>query len=179
MEKHNNPGNLGHSKTNSPPHFSKKKKKNKNSLTLGIIILAVLLIAFVSFLSFFSMEKEILSESDPFDVQCKFFCDTQQTNAFCTWPFQISENVFVTCHDLVSNPQYSSYNVQSCPAAGTCESNLPDDMTCEGEGLHGAWVTPTSEGGCPPGGIQGFGFKLVGYTDEPPIQGQICCFYPD
>lgn len=156
---------------------SQDKSKNSNkkiSLIVGVVF--VLIIVVVGILIFTSREKT--EEPSTLSSQCAFACETSQKTAFCDVERKVTGEISETCIELSTNPDYSQYNVQSCPEISCSSfleenSELASDQTCSG--LEGTWETPGSDGKCPT--KEGFFSRKRTAEDSPPTEGQICCYY--
>ena len=152
------------------------KRGASKAFTAIVIILAIIIIGLVIWSISNAINKD--SQPDPVAEQCAFFCETNQTSAFCSFRVSASDNLRVSCNELVTNSQYSQYGVQACPTI-SCESQvegnsaLAEDQTCAG--LEGTWEQPTETGSCP--AKDGFFSRERTAEDNPPIEGQICCYY--
>ncbi len=152
------------------------KKRGLNGTAITIIIVLIVLVAAILVFNF-ALKKEELKPS-PLSEQCAYFCETNQSNAFCTFKVTISDNLRLTCNELLTNSAYSSYNVQACPRISCISqpqgnSQVASDQTCAG--LDGTWETPTTSGTCP--AKTGFFARIRTASDNPPTAGQICCYY--
>ena len=112
--------------------------------------------------------------ADPIFKQCQDACDSGNKILFCDFTRRFN-NLEVTCNDLATNSQYSSYNVQTCPAIdcnpAQTQEQIADTTTCTA--LSGNWTTPASDGKCPL--KDGKFVRERAASDNPPIAGQICC----
>ncbi len=154
---------------NQTPETGTRKKRT----LLIVLIVFVVLVVLVAVILILKKEKV---EPNPIDVQCEFACESSQRTAFCFVERIVNDELTTTCDELSKNSLYAQYNVETCPAI-SCESTPQElDQTCV-TGLNSTWVTPTTEDTCPPQENK-FVRKRVP-SDEPPVSGQICCFYYD
>ena len=146
-----------------------KRGMGNKKLVWGIVIVLIL----VAIVVFVLIEKKE-PEANPIDVQCKFACDNNQRTAFCFVERKVTNKLTATCDELSTNPLYAEYNVEVCPAV-SCKAQQEtgaEDQTCV-TGLGGTWEFPDAEGNCPQTGIKIV--RKLTPSDNPPIQGQICC----
>jgi len=146
-----------------------------NKKLVWIIIILVVIVISVGI--FLLLEKEKVKPS-PLSEQCAFACNTNQKAAFCDVKRKVNNNLALTCNELLTNSAYSTYGVQACPTISCIaqpqgNSQLASDQTCVG--LEGTWETPTPDGKCPT--KEGFYARKRTASDNPPIAGQICCYY--
>ncbi len=144
------------------------------TLIWAVIFVFALVIASVIYVFF--IDK---AGPDSIAVQCEFACESEQETAFCVVERTVNENLEATCYELAINSQYSQYSVATCPEI-SCEtsgggSTQTDDKTCV-SGLNSEWVT-AENGECPE--KENMFVMKRDPSDEPPIAGQICCFYYD
>ncbi|MEM3075161.1 MAG: hypothetical protein QXX55_01940 [Candidatus Pacearchaeota archaeon] len=157
--------------------------ETKNIIIWLIIVFIVIIAIIIS--SIFLNQRKIPSENfretggvegDSISVQCNFACANQQKFAFCDVERNVNQNLRTTCKELSTNPQYSQYGVSSCPQI-SCELTQTElDKTCV-SGLNSVWVNPNLNGECPE--QSGKFVAKREPSDQPPIAGQICCFYYD
>jgi len=149
-------------------HHKEVKKRGMNNKKLILIILLALIV--VGGIIFFLVKKEVKPEPAP--VQCASFCETNQAYAFCNVKITADKDTKATCQDLSTKFAYSKFNVEKCLTI-SCESLSNIDKTCV-TGLGGTWVFLENEK-CPPDpeGIRIL--RKITPSDNPPIEGQVCC----
>lgn len=143
-------------------------KKKKTLLVIAIVLVVLVVLVAVILI----LEKE--EKPNPIDVQCSFACESGQKTSFCVVERKVTDELRTTCDELSKNSLYTEYNVETCPAISCVVQET--DQTCV-TGLNSTWVTPTTDGMCPPQENK-FVRKRVS-SDEPPVPEQICCFYYD
>lgn len=149
-------------------HHKGVKKRGMNSKKLILIILIALVV--IAGIIFLILTREVKPE--PASVQCEFFCNTNQANAFCNVKITADKNTKATCYDLSTKSAYAKFGVVSCPTI-SCSSLDEIDRTCV-TGLGGSWVF-LENNKCPadPEGIRIL--RQLTPSDNPPIEGQVCC----
>jgi len=149
--------------------------KNKTLIWAIVFVFALVIISVIYVFFVGGPEKP-----DSVSVQCAFACESGQGTAFCAVERTVNENLKATCYELATSSQYSQYNVATCPEisceTGSTTSTQTDDKTCI-SGLNSEWVDPDENGNCPQREDM-FAIKRDS-SDEPPVEGQICCFYYD
>ena len=151
-------------------HEVKRGMETKTILWVIGVVIAVAVIAAFIFIPKVSLPE---GESAAASEQCALFCNTNQRDAFCSFNVIVNDNLRTTCQDLATNSAYSQYNVQPCSTI-SCQLTAQElDKTCV-TGLKSTWVTPTA-GGCP--AQDGKFTRIRSSSDNPPIEGQICCYY--
>ena len=140
---------------------------NKKLIRVIIIIFVLIVISVVVILI---LDKE--EKPNPIDVQCRFACESGQRTSFCFVERKVNDELTTTCDELSKNSLYAGYNVETCPAISCVVQTEGEDQTCV-IGLGGTWEFPDTEGKCLQGGIKII--RQVTPSDEPPVQGQICC----
>ncbi|MEX0920268.1 MAG: hypothetical protein WDZ69_01655 [Candidatus Pacearchaeota archaeon] len=175
-----NHGRANHSKNNTvhrgrhgARHGHTGNKMNTKTLAIAITIIFILIAASVVYILVSDREEQ----PNPTNVQCQNHCDSNSITAFCDVERRADENLIATCNELATNPDYARYGVQPCPAID-CEEEEETDNTCEG-GLNSEWVDATSEGECPDREGEFVINREDERSDEPPTEGQVCCFYYD
>jgi hypothetical protein len=146
---------------------------NKKLIRVIIIIFVLMVISVVVILI---LDKE--EKPNPIDVQCSFACESSQKDSFCFVERKVNDELTTTCDELSKNSLYTEYNVETCSAISCTaqpqgNSQLASDQTCVG--LEGTWETPTSDGKCPT--KEEFYARKRTALNNPPIAGQICCYY--
>ena len=137
------------------------------------LIIIIVIVAAILIYSFSKREKP-----SPLSEQCAYFCETNQSSAFCNFKVSVNDNLRLTCNELLTNSAYLAYGVQACPEI-FCTTQIQgnsaqaSDQTCSG--LDGTWKTPTASGTCP--AQEGKFARKRTPTDNPQIVGQICCYY--
>jgi hypothetical protein len=139
---------------------------NKKLIRVIIIIFVLIVISVAVILI---LKKEV--KPNPIDVQCRTACENAQRTAFCFVERKVNNALTTTCDELSKNSLYVQYNVETCPAI-SCVVQQEADQTCI-TGLGGTWESPDTEGNCPQSGIKII--RQVTPSDNPLIQGQICC----
>jgi len=140
-----------------------------NKKLVGVIVIILVVIA-ISVAVILILKKEAPAPN-PIDVQCGFACENNQRTAFCFVEREVNNELTTTCDELSKNTLYTQYNVETCSAI-SCVVQQEADQTCI-TGLGGTWESPDTEGNCPQSGIKIV--RQVTPSDNPPIQGQICC----
>jgi len=151
-------------------HHKEVKKRNMGKKLVWTIIIILVLIA-ISVAVILILEKEKV-EPNPIDVQCRLACENAQRTAFCFVERNVNDELTTTCDELSKNSLYVEYNIETCSAISCIVQQEAIDQTCI-TGLGGTWESPDAEGKCPQSGIKII--RQVTPSDEPPIQGQICC----
>ena len=141
---------------------------NNKKLIRVIIIIFVLIVILVGVILILDKEEK----PNPIDVQCRFACESSQRTAFCFVERNVNDELTTTCDELSKNSLYTEYNVETCPAISCVVQQEEADQTCI-TGLGGTWESPDAEGKCLQSGIKII--RQVTPSDEPPVQGQICC----
>lgn len=158
---------------NTTDNKVKKRVMDKRKFLWGIIIILILVIVAVAFI-ILSPKKEEIPKPDSIDIQCAFACNSHQKVAFCDVERALSDGAKATCKELSTNLQYSTYNVAACPTISCVLTAEELDKTCV-TGLNSVWVTPGAGDTCP---VQEGKFSRKRTpSDNPPVEGQICCFY--
>jgi len=142
--------------------------RKKRGLLIALIVLVVLVVLVAVFLI---LEKEKI-EPNPIDIQCRFACENAQRTAFCFVERNVNDELTTTCDELSKNSLYAEYNVETCSAISCVVQDEATDQTCI-TGLGGTWESPDAQGECPQTGIKIV--RQITSSDEPPVQGQICC----
>ena len=157
-------------------HEGKREMENKTILwIIGIILVVAIVVGVVIFTSIDLPDVGLEgNKPQPVSDQCQFACETNQKSSFCDVGRKADNSVTATCNELVTNQQYSKYNVQACPSISCTLTAQELDKTCV-TGLNSVWMTPTSEETCPSQENK-FARKRIP-SDDPPIEGQICCYY--
>ena len=152
-------------------HHKEVKKRDMNKKFIwAIIIIFVLIVISVAIILILQKEKV---KPNPIDVQCRAACESNQKTAFCFVERMVNDEIIATCDELSRNLVYAEYNVETCPAIScVVQEETATGQTCV-TGLGGKWEFPDSEGKCPQSGEE-IVRKLTS-SDNPPIQGQICC----
>jgi ABC-type antimicrobial peptide transport system permease subunit len=91
----------------------KMKKEGENKKLIIAIIIGIVLVITIGII-FFNLEKQ-KTTPDSVSEQCKFACDSGQTNLFCLWDMKISDDLIATCKTLSENSNYIKYGVEPCP----------------------------------------------------------------
>ncbi|MEM4325783.1 MAG: hypothetical protein QXU40_00585 [Candidatus Pacearchaeota archaeon] len=143
---------------------------NRRLLILAIIIVFILII--ISLL-FYNIRPTL--KQDPIRVQCQYFCDTGQEEGFCNFKIRTGDGISLTCAGILGDEKYSKYGVQSCPSISCKSVVAEEDRSCV-SGLGGIWVDPQDNGECPSRENK-FSIRRIDHSDDPPKEGQICCFY--
>ena len=146
---------------------------DNKKLLWGIMVILILVIVVIAFLILLPKKEEIVGP-DPVNVQCAFACNSQQKVAFCDVERALSDESKATCKELSTNSAYSTYNVAKCPAISCTLTAEELDKTCV-TGLNSVWVTPDAGNTCP--AQEGKFVRERTPSDNPSIEGQICCFY--
>lgn len=143
-----------------------EEEGNKNKTLFIILSLTVLVIVIIGIFIFVAKPKE----SNPISVseQCKFACDSNQKVSFCDVERELTDGSRETCDSL---SKQNKFNVGSCSISCVKETL---DAACV-SGLGSVWKTPDSGGNCPAEENK-FTRKRTP-SDNPPIGGQICCYY--
>ena len=154
-------------------HHQQIGTKKKKTLLVIAIVLVVLVVSVAVILI---LDKE--EKPNSIDVQCSFACESGQRTAFCSVERNVNDELTTTCDELSKNSIYAQYNVETCSAISCTtqsqgNSQLASDQTCFG--LEGTWEIPTSDGKCPI--KEEFYARKRTALDNPPIAGQICCYY--
>lgn len=145
--------------------MEKGGNKNKTPLiTLSLVVLAVIIIGIFLFVA-----KQKLSEPDLISEQCKFACDGNQKTSFCEVERKLPDKTKSTC-DILS--KQNKFDVEPCSSISCAEETL--DTSCV-SGLGSVWKTPDSEENCPQ--EENKFVRKRTPSDNPPIEGQICCYY--
>ncbi|GIU68656.1 MAG: hypothetical protein KatS3mg001_506 [Candidatus Pacearchaeota archaeon] len=161
---------LHHTHHSNNLNHHKRGMDNKKLLWSAFFVLVLVIVV----LAYIFLIQERAPKPDPLNVQCAFLCDTGQRNAFCNFRNIINENLIATCEELAKNPAYSKYNVLPCDKFSCELTEREKDQTCV-TGLGARWETPTQTGSCP--SKEGFFVVKRTPSDNPPLEGQICCFY--
>ena len=152
--------------------MEKRGAGNQKKILIAIIISVFLICAVIVGFLFFQKNKS--AQPDPVSEQCAFACESEQKVAFCNVERTVG-NLKLTCDELATNSQYTSYNVETC-ATISCEEYEQEqasiDQTCV-TGLGGTWQTSEATGTCPQTGDKIV--RQVTPSDNPPQVGQICC----
>jgi len=149
----------------SSKNISRKEDKTKaiKILIFLLIIVAIIVLILTFIPKFETTEKEIATPKEA----CKSFCETNQRTLFCFAKVYQNDIALGTCDQLALN---SEYGVERCDEI-SCEVQIVD-KTCA-SGLNGSWETPEVDGSCPQ--IEGKILRAVKSTDNPEVEGQICC----
>ncbi len=150
-------------------HHKEVKKRDMDNKKLIWVIIIIFALIVISVAVILILKKEV--EPNPIDIQCSFACENNQRTAFCFVERKVNDELTTTCDELSKNSLYAQYNVETCPAI-SCVVQEEADQTCV-TGLGGTWESPDAEGNCPQSGIKIV--RKLTPSDEPPIQGQICC----
>jgi len=146
----------------------KKRGFGKGFLIIGTIVFLIAIAAI-----FFFVLNPTSNKADPVSEQCSFACQSNQKTAFCDVQRKIDSKNSASCNELATNSQYANLNVQACPTI-SCVTVAQPDQTCV-TGLNSEWATPTTDGSCP--AQEGKFVRKRTASDQPPIDGQICCYY--
>lgn len=144
--------------------MEKRGTENKMLLTtLSLIVLAAIILwIFIFFVKPEKLEPNFISE------QCKFACDSNQKVSFCEVERELADGSKATCDTL---SKQNKLNVRACGISCVKETL---DTACV-SGLGSVWTTPDSGGNCPSEESK-FTRKRTP-SDNPPVEGQICCYY--
>lgn len=145
----------------------KKGDSKVNKIILVAIVILVLIVLAVVVWDLIKKPRPTQTEPDPPSVQCKFACETKQKGYFCDVKLPLDDGSKATCKELASQ---SLYGVESCSSIN-CEEEV--DTSCV-SGLGSEWVEPVN-GACPD--REGMFKRKRAASDEPPVEGQICCYY--
>jgi len=143
-------------------------------ILIGLIVLLVVIIGIVLIYNFSIKEKEGVAEPDPISFQCASACESGQKVAFCDVDRSFSGGM-ATCNELATNSQYSQYNVQTCPAISCTTQGTGTSGADTCAGLGAIWVDSAAQNTCP--AQEGKLVRKRTPSDNPPIAGQICCYY--
>lgn len=89
------------------------KKKGANKKLIFIVVGILIAIGLILGLIFLSLSGQ-KATPDPVSEQCKFACDSEQKNLFCSWEMKTEDGFTATCKTLAENSQYSKYSVEKC-----------------------------------------------------------------
>lgn len=142
-------------------------KENKTKAVKILIFLLIIIAIIVLILTFIPKFEKIEKEKATPKEACKSFCETNQRTLFCFAKVYQNDIALGTCDELALN---SEYGVEKCDKI-SCEIQTVD-KTCV-NGLNGNWETPEEDGNCPH--VEGKMLRVVKSTDNPEIEGQICC----
>jgi len=145
-----------------------EEEGKKNSKILIFLALGVLFALIIGIIIWGSSKPEL--KPDPISIQCQYACEIGEVYGFCSAKRNVEDDVRATCKTLAEDSQYAEYNVESCLEISCGPQDL--DQTCV-SGLGGTWESPTADGECSQGGAKIR--RPVTPSDEPPIEGQICC----
>jgi len=147
-------------------------RSNKKIIFIASGILLVLIIGIIIWGIYSRIESK--PKLNPIDAQCRFACENAQRTGFCFVERKVNDELTATCDELSKNPLYAEYNVEACPAISCVaqENQKEKDQTCV-TGLGGKWEFPDAQGKCPQSGEEVI--RQVTPSNEPPVQGQICC----
>lgn len=138
--------------------------KNKKLVFLALSVLLILTMGIIIW------NLSTKSKTDSISVQCKFACETNSVYGFCSAERIVNDDLKATCKTLAENPQYAKYGVETCPTISCDHQDL--DQTCV-SGLGGTWEFSLADGTCSQSGTEIR--RQVTPSDNPPIEGQICC----
>src|SRR3989344_4509358 len=94
MANHNNPHHTSH------VHHTTRTGTSSKKFLWGVLVILAIAIIIVLLVFFTGRGKIGGNEADPVDVQCAFFCESGQEEAFCNFEIQVDENLRATCDDL-------------------------------------------------------------------------------
>jgi len=146
-----------------------EKRGEGNKILLIILGLIVLAIIIMGIFIFVAKQKELDQEPAPIIEQCKFACDTNQKISFCDVERELTDGSKATCDTL---SKQNKFNIEVCPGISCVKETL--GAACVSD-LGSVWKTPASGGNCPAEENK-FARKRTP-SDNPPVEGQICCYY--